>query len=123
MPGFDGTGPMGAGPMTGGARGYCNPSGRYYGVPRFGGGRGFRGGFGRGFGGARGYGRGFGRMGGYGPGWGGYGPAYGAPYGNPYPMNTADEMNMLRDEANAMKSELDAINRRIAELETNSRSA
>lgn len=23
MPGFDGTGPMGAGPMTGGARGYC----------------------------------------------------------------------------------------------------
>lgn len=23
MPGFDGTGPRGAGPMTGGARGYC----------------------------------------------------------------------------------------------------
>ena len=26
MPGFDGTGPSGRGPMTGGGRGYCNPS-------------------------------------------------------------------------------------------------
>jgi hypothetical protein len=25
MPGFDGTGPAGRGPMTGGARGWCNP--------------------------------------------------------------------------------------------------
>jgi hypothetical protein len=25
MPGFDGTGPGGMGPMTGGGRGYCNP--------------------------------------------------------------------------------------------------
>ena len=25
MPGFDGTGPSGRGPMTGGARGRCNP--------------------------------------------------------------------------------------------------
>ena len=24
MPGFDGSGPAGGGPMTGGARGYCN---------------------------------------------------------------------------------------------------
>jgi len=59
-------------------------------------------------------------MDGYGPGWGWYAPAYGAPYGNPYPMNPADEINMLRDEANAMKSELDAINKRIEELETSS---
>lgn len=27
MPGFDGTGPMGLGPMTGGGRGFCNPYG------------------------------------------------------------------------------------------------
>ena len=27
MPGFDGTGPMGRGPMTGGGRGFCNPYG------------------------------------------------------------------------------------------------
>ncbi len=26
MPGFNGTGPMGAGPMTGRGQGYCNPS-------------------------------------------------------------------------------------------------
>lgn len=25
MPGFDGSGPAGVGPMTGGARGWCNP--------------------------------------------------------------------------------------------------
>jgi len=37
MPGFDGTGPRGMGPMTGGGRGFCNPRGigaafRSYGV-------------------------------------------------------------------------------------------
>jgi len=39
MPGFNGTGPMGMGPMTGGGRGFCNPWGaqgglRGYGFPR-----------------------------------------------------------------------------------------
>jgi len=43
MPGFDGTGPMGAGPMTGGARGFCYPANAGY-APRF-----YRGGY-RGFG-------------------------------------------------------------------------
>jgi hypothetical protein len=38
MPGFDGTGPMGMGPMTGGGRGFCSPWGigagtRAYGFP------------------------------------------------------------------------------------------
>jgi len=38
MPGFDGTGPNGMGPMTGGGRGFCNPRGmgataRRYGFP------------------------------------------------------------------------------------------
>lgn len=28
MPGFDGTGPRGMGPMTGGGRGFCSPWGR-----------------------------------------------------------------------------------------------
>lgn len=117
MPRFDGTGPMGAGPMTGGGWGYCNPSGRYYGTPRYGLGRGFRGGFGRGRG-ASGYGTGLGRMGAYGPAQGAsYGPAYAGRYGNPYPMNANDEVAMLRDEANAIKNDLDAINRRIEELE------
>jgi hypothetical protein len=38
MPGFDGTGPGGMGPMTGGGRGFCSPWGigaaRTYGFPR-----------------------------------------------------------------------------------------
>ena len=37
MPGFDGTGPNGMGPMTGGGRGLCNPRGdspRQYTFPR-----------------------------------------------------------------------------------------
>ena len=32
MPGLDGTGPGGMGPMTGGARGLCNPYSRLYGA-------------------------------------------------------------------------------------------
>lgn len=38
MPGFDGTGPMGMGPMTGGGRGFCSPgrgSIRQYAFPRW----------------------------------------------------------------------------------------
>ena len=37
MPGFDGTGPNGMGPMTGGGRGFCSPWGgspRQYAFPR-----------------------------------------------------------------------------------------
>jgi hypothetical protein len=30
MPGFDGTGPAGMGPMTGGGRGWCNPYSPFY---------------------------------------------------------------------------------------------
>ncbi len=43
MPGFDGTGPGGMGPMTGGGRGFCSPwgvGGNNYGLRR---GSGFRG--------------------------------------------------------------------------------
>ncbi len=56
MPGFDRSGPAGTGPMTGGARGYCNPAANYtdrqiLGPAGFGRGmacgRGFRGGYGR----------------------------------------------------------------------------
>jgi len=123
MSGFDGTGPMGAGPMTGRGQGQCNPAGTGY-RPAYGRGfgygmgygrgRGFRGGVGSGFG--RGFARGFGLQGFY-PGWGGgYAPAYGAPY----PMDPSQEMDMLRVEADAMKSGLDEINRRIEELEKKS---
>ena len=59
MPRFDGTGPWGAGPMTGGGRGFCSPAGGQY-MPiyarRLGRGRGSRGWRGQ----NQGYGRGFG---------------------------------------------------------------
>jgi len=77
MPGFDGTGPMGRGPMTGGGRGFCAMPNRAYGPsgygvrtpyhssygrpfdgPIFGAGRGgfpWGGGRGRVFGGGRGF--------------------------------------------------------------------
>jgi hypothetical protein len=78
MPGFNGTGPAGMGPMTGGARGYCNPSQIAYG-PALASAPGYWGaGYGRGFGRSFGRGRGFGRGLWPGPGWGrGYGRGFG----------------------------------------------
>ena len=118
MPGFDGTGPMGQGPMTGGARGYCNPGYAGYGSAY---GRGYGAGRGRGF--RRGYGAGFGRGRGYVP-RGAYGrwagPAYG-PYNTaPYAMSRDEEINMLKNDAEMIKADLDAINKRMAELESDS---
>jgi hypothetical protein len=112
MPGFDRSGPMGAGPMTGGRRGLCNPANTGY-DSRFGGmfgfgrgmglGRGFRGGFGRGMG--RTFRRRF----------------WNQPSDYPaYAQNPEEELNILKEEANSVKRSLDMINRRIAELEKSS---
>ena len=115
MPGFDRTGPMGAGPMTGGARGRCNPA-TAGSIPLYSGGydygrglglrRGFRGGFDRGMGRGRGYGGGYG--------W------YPAPGGPAYQMDAAEEMDMLKAEADYMQMSLEAVNKRIEELGTES---
>lgn len=110
MPGFDRTGPMGAGPMTGGARGRCNPAAAgsipFYGY-----------GYGRGLGLRRGfrrlYGRGMGRGRFYGGGYGWYPP----PVGPVYPVDAAEEVDMLKAEADYIKQSLEAINKRIEELE------
>jgi len=106
MPGLNGTGPRGAGPMTGGARGFCNHPGTAY-MPRYGWGYG--------------YGRGWGFRRGFGPGYGlGWGGAYAPGYGPHYPMDPAQEARMLKAEADSMRSALDDINRRIRELEKES---
>jgi hypothetical protein len=129
MPGFDRTGPMGAGMMTGGARGFCNPAdagygpvyGRGFGYGRgYGRGRGFRRGFGPGLGWGHGSGRGFGWQGFYPARDAAYDPAYGPFYGNPYGMSSEDELKMLRTEADAIKGDLEDINKRIQELESKS---
>jgi hypothetical protein len=109
MPGFDRSGPMGAGPMTGGRRGIYGGAGAATHLPAYGGGYGY----GRGMGFRRGYGRGRGY---------GFGPAFGGvPYpqasGTGYPASNTDELKMLRANADAMRQSLDSIQRRIAELE------
>jgi len=107
VPGFDRSGPMGAGPRTGRARGYCNPANAGRGRPLAG-----TAGFGRGMA----YGLGF--RGGYGPGRGmgrGFGRSF-APYPPVYAENTADELGMLKQQADSAKNTLDSINRRIADL-------
>lgn len=113
MPGFDRTGPMGEGPMTGGARGRCNPAmagtiPAYVGNYGYGRGmalrRGFRGGYGPGRGRGRGYGRAYG--------W--FPPAIGPAY----PVDAAAEVDMLKAQAEDLKHSLDTIHERIAALES-----
>jgi len=121
MPGGDRTGPLGQGPMSGRAAGYCTGSP----VPGYmsaGPGRGSRGwGRGRGFWG-RGGGRGW-RHSYYAtgiPGWArggwGYGPTvpYGVPFAPPVPKE--QEMEFLREQADYFDATLEEIKKRIEEL-------
>lgn len=109
MPGFDRTGPMGAGPMTGGARGLCNPRSATQVGP----------GAGRGYGGGRGsrsY-RNMVRATGL-PGWRrssrvGY---QGEPFAESYTKE--QELDFLKNQADILKAELDAVNVRLQELES-----
>ncbi len=100
MPGYDGTGPAGRGPMTGGGRGFCNPAGMGY---RRGGGRGM------------GWSARFGRCMGAGRGWGASPfPAGWAPAGS---MSRDEELDMLKAEAEQLSQSLEAIRKRMASLE------
>jgi hypothetical protein len=90
MPGFDGTGPNGMGPMTGGGRGFCNPAGRW----------------------AAWWPSGMRR-------WGSYGlPRYGA-YGYPPPATGASreqELEFLKGQAEALRAELNEIEAEIGKF-------
>jgi len=105
MPRGDRTGPVGAGPRTGRGLGFCSG----YDVPGY-----ANSGFGRGMG----LGRGF-RGGGGGWRFGGFAwrnPGYGVPY--PAQTMTPDlERDNLQNEAQYLKERLDAINKRINELD------
>ena len=108
MPAGDGTGPLGMGPMSGRGMGFCGeyatPGGEYPGP-----GRRF---FGRG---GRGGGGGYGRRHQYYatglPRWarGGVFPAYAPP-------SHEQEIEMLKGEAERLKEQFDAINRRMDQL-------
>ena len=102
MPGFDRSGPIGVGPMTGGGRGMCGRPAVTGNLPRYG--RCYGHGRGRGFG--RGGGRGWERS--AEPDFGRYGIL---------PASKADEIEMLRTNADAMQRSLEAIQGRLAELE------
>ena len=118
MPGGDGTGPGGMGPMTGRAAGYCAgyPMPGYL-NPIAGRGLGF--GWGRGFGRGRGLGLGFRGGRGSGNDWGAaYGPAvlpYAAPYGTP--PSPQQEADSLKGQTEYFEDALAGIKKRIAELE------
>ncbi|MFW6279417.1 MAG: DUF5320 domain-containing protein [Planctomycetota bacterium] len=143
MPGGDGTGPAGMGPMTGRAAGYCAgygvpgymnpiPGGGYWGAGRgFGGGRGRRGGWRNWYRatGMPGWARAQAGL----PAWGGqvgvpvaY-PAYGAPYSGGYngqlaygPPTPEQEVDMLQNQAEYLEQMVENINQRIEELEEQS---
>ena len=107
MPGLDRTGPVGAGSMTGGGRGLCGPGGlsrpSAHGGIRMGGGRGFGRGLRRG--------RGFDRDFGYGR---GFGSSENRFFSN---VSPAGELEMLKNDAENLKKDLDTIGKRIVELE------
>ncbi len=111
MPLGDRTGPAGLGPITGRGAGYCaGYSVPGYMNPVFGRGRGF----------GRGWGRGFG--------WRRAGFAYGLDYGYgvPYPayperISPEQETSMLAEQAKALENELEAVKKRIKELEANTK--
>jgi hypothetical protein len=115
MPGMDGTGPMGMGPMTGGGRGLCNPlwAGYWGGVNPWFRYRGYPSwpGYGYGpypWGGARLWQAGWPQpwaAPGYIPG----GPAYGPP--------PEQELDFLRNQASVLQQQMDQIAERIGEIE------
>ncbi len=113
MPGFDRKGPMGMGPMTGGVRGNCNPDGR----SPSGGGLGLR------FRGRRGSPRGNRNM------FSASGRSWWRRFSSmgfrndslDTPYNREQEMGFLKEQANALRQELETIDNRLRELESNGR--
>jgi len=112
MPGGDGTGPAGMGPMTGRAAGYCAG----YAVP------GYMNPFGGRWGGGYGRGRGRGRFwGSPAMGWGGAAPYGWAPpyggYASPASYSAEQEKQALDNQVKFFEDQIDALRKRIVELE------
>ena len=109
MPGFDGTGPLGAGAMTGGQRGVCNPPNDAYPARPMGS---------YGNSGMTGYGRGVGNFGrGFRRGFRNQPTAFYPADVMGNPQDRVSESKALQEQLNALKSTLDSIAGRISELE------
>lgn len=107
MPGFNRTGPLGEGPMTGGGFGHCG-RGRHWLGAGYGGSRGPRG-FG---GGGRGWGHGWGSGGGY-----GYGRGRGSGYEpddlpESHTSTITERIEWLENELKYAREELDRLKRK-----------
>jgi hypothetical protein len=110
MPGYDGTGPRGMGPLTGGGRGFCSPLGRglLRGFRSWPSRRSGRGGF------ASGY---YGRGGGFGRGAYAYGgfpaPGYDDVARSDTPMAATEERDVLLRQLGAIEDHLAQIRERL----------
>ena len=111
MPGFDGTGPMGMGAMTGGARGLCNPGRVTQPGPMA-----VRG---------LGRGRGHGNRNMYWetglPGWKRSNQAGFRGMPSDVPYTPEQELDLLKDQTNYLKAALEAIDARIQEIQFRNR--
>lgn len=107
MPGGDRTGPMGGGPMTGRGAGYCSGSAQ--------GGYASQG-YGRGLGGGRGRGR---RNRFFGDGVPGWAPWWGPGSVDAVTFSPEQEKERLQLQAQQMQNALDAIQKRIEDLDGN----
>ena len=110
MPSGDRTGPVGQGPMTGRSSGFCKGNDTPGHV------KGFGGGMGRGFRFGRGRGRGSGRGRNYGDGFAGFFPGF--PWA--HSRTKDEEINMLKSQAEYLKSSQKDIENRLGELEKDS---
>jgi len=123
MPGYDGTGPRGQGPRTGGGFGWCPPGagpasapppgGVAYGVGR--GGRPWGGGRARCFGGGRGR---WSRQWAYAP--APLAPPPGVHPGAPTGLTPEPEVSVLQEQAEVLRQQLAAIQARLDELQRSS---
>lgn len=107
MPGFDRSGPMGIGPMTGGRRGQCSATDRVD-----------EGAYAERFARGRGYKRGRFFSGGYGRGLGGRGREGVAPL---QATSSPDELEYLTQEAQNLEINLQTIKKRIDDLQQKSK--
>ncbi|MFC1963995.1 DUF5320 domain-containing protein [Chloroflexota bacterium] len=94
MPGFNGSGPMGMGPMTGGGWGFCNPR-RDFSQPF--------GGYG-----LRPRGRGYARYGAW--------PVYPENRHAASPVMLGDDLESLRQQAQDMKAQMEELEARIKQM-------